>query len=302
MHIKRTALAGCAIAGSVPSSGLLPWEEAAIHCIPEGELAAWMMELGRTVVEHRGRFWTAKRRGLYQPVHPLAALRADEATAPAWACWGFRTRLSAPDAAAANGTMPVHLLREPGGYNWARLSPDRRRKIRRAFETIEVVALARADILLDQGYDIARGAQLLTPGVDVPNAAMFRRWVNSHFAPRRGLILAGLRRGQLLGFCSLWSVEGATYQDKLFVGSEGRARNLVLCLFHASATIARQHAQTRELMNGFHLRESPGLCAFKRGLGLEVVHLPTRTWLAPLAEPLLRRLRPDACYRFTGRA
>ncbi len=117
----------------------------------------------------------------------------------------------------------------------------------------------------------------------------------------RALALAAVRGGELLAFSLSHAVDGTAYQDALFVGAEGRRLNLALSLFHLLALAARASPGVGELMNGQHAREDPGLDAFKRGLGLEVVAVPARVRVLAPAGALLRRLRPDAHYRLTGR-
>ena len=84
------------------------------------------------------------------------------------------------------------------------------------------------------------------------------------------------------------------------MGAEGRRLGLALSLFHLLALAARGSPGVRELMNGQHAREDPGLDAFKRGLGLEVVAVPARVRVLPPFGAALRLLRPHAHYRLTG--
>jgi hypothetical protein len=275
------------------------WQDAVLPRQTEAGAAAWLREQGRVVVEHKGRYWVTVVPGFYQAVHLLARFRADEATCPSPWSWGFRARLAPEEAAAANATVSVHLLPDLAGYCAARLSSERRRKLRKGLSELDVVALRAPDILLEQGYGVALEAKGFSPGLRLAGPAAFRRWIMSYFAPERGLIVAGLEGGRLLGFCTNFAIDGTAYQDMLYVGAEGRRRHLALCLFHCSASIAGRDASVGELMNGLHMRERPGVSAFKRGLGLEVVCLPTRVWIAPLFKPLLRRSHPEA-YRRLG--
>jgi hypothetical protein len=72
-------------------------------------------------------------------------------------------------------------------------------------------------------------------------------------------------------------------------------------VFHAAATIASRTPGVHAFVDGQHARENQGLCDFKRSLGLELVRVPARVWLAPAAGLVLRRVRPHAHYRLTGR-
>jgi hypothetical protein len=227
--------------------------------LTEAEAAAWQQEQGRDIVQHKGRYWARTKSHFYQPIHLLAQLSADEATRPPGWSWGFRARLAPQEAASANATMPVHLLPEPHSYCATRLSADRRQKLRKGLSELDIVALQAPDILLEQGYGVALEAVALSPAMKLVEPAAFRRWVQSYFAPKRGLIVAGLKQGRLLGFCTNLAIDGAAYQEMLYVGAEGRRHHLTLCLFHSTASIVSRCAGIRELMNGLHLRERPSV-------------------------------------------
>jgi hypothetical protein len=279
----------------------LPWEKAHLPMLDEARYAAWERELGRQVIEHRGRFWASLKRGFFQPVHLLARLSWQEATRPSALCWGFRARIDEADAWRADAGVPVHLLPEPESYDIARLAPRRRSQVRRALREVDVVALQAPGLLLEQGYRIAAEQHARTPEVPLPDPAAFRRWVESYFTPRRGLALAGLRQDRLLGFALAAAVDGAAYYQWVFVGDEGMPFNLSLGLFHAFASLAKGCAGIREVVNSLHAREDESLTEFKRRQGLEVVSLPARAWLAPGLERGLRYLEPHKAYRLTGR-
>jgi len=283
------------------TDAFVPWTEGVLRPLTEIDVARWMADLGFRIVEHHGRFWLALKPGFYQPVHPLAELSAEQATAPVFACWGIRARLANTDAAFANAQMPVYMLPDLAGCNLGRLSAKRRNQVRKVEKTIDLVAVTTPDILLDQGYAVAREAQALNPSNTVPGEAAYRRWIISHFKDQRALILAGLYQGRLLGFSTNWMADGVFYQDKLYVGREGRARDLAMGLNYVCTMIAARHPQARELMCGRDLPQNPGIAEFKRSMGLRVVHLPARVELAPLVGPLLRSLRPHTYYRLTGR-
>jgi hypothetical protein len=55
------------------------------------------------------------------------------------------------------------------------------------------------------------------------------------------------------------------------------------------------------LVHGLHAREDEGLCRYKAWLGLPVERMPSRVVMLPGLGPLIRRRKPDAYYRLTGR-
>jgi hypothetical protein len=99
---------------------------------------------------------------------------------------------------------------------------DRRQKLRKGPSELKIVVLQTADLLLEQGYELVCEAAALSPGLNLPAPTDVRRWVISYFAPMRGLIVAGLKEGRLLGFCTTVAMDGAAYQEMLHVGVEGR--------------------------------------------------------------------------------
>ncbi len=301
-QLRRVGLNCKARASVRPSStsGLEPWGEAALPHLREVELAQWREELGGRVVERRGRFWLQVSRGFFKPVSPFAPLRASEVGPPTRLSWGFQACLASEEAHAANATLPVHLYPDLARYGLERMGGERRRKLRRAMAEIDLAVVREPDILFDEGYAVACEANACSPGNPLAPEPAYRRWIVSHLPHRRGLVLAGLRHGRLLGFCTNWAAGGVAYQDVLYVGEEGRRRGLAACLFHATATLAARAPAVTTLANGLHLREQPGVTAFKASLGLELRALPARVWFAPMTEPLVRHLRPNAHYRLRG--
>jgi hypothetical protein len=281
------------------SAGARPWEAASLPVLGEPALAAWRRALGRHVVEHRGRFWEMIAPGFFQPVHLLARLDRAEATRPSPWCWGFRARLD-PPAAGAEASLPVHLLPDPGGYEISRLSRKRRQLLRKSLREVDLVALDAPDLLIDQGYGLVRQDSARKAAIRLPDAATFRRLVETSLTPRRALVLAALRGSRLLGFSICRAVDGAADQWQIGVGDAGRAQHLGLSLFHAFASVAARTPGIVEVMNGLHAREDPGLDEFKAGQGLVVAHLPARAWLLPGAAALLRRWDSHRFYRLTG--
>ena len=288
------------IGGTATSSAPQHWEEARIPVLGEAAFAAWQEELGHHVIEHRGRYWVEVGRGFFQPIHPLARLRRDEATRPTRRCWGFRARLAHEDELHADASIPVHLLPDPQSYGLQRLSGRRRRYVRVSLRDFDIVVLASPDIVLDQGYRLAEEAHAHNRNSVLPAPGAFRRKVESHFVPGRGVALAALRHDSLLGFTLIYAVDGMAYEHSGRIGREGLERNVRLCMFHVVASIVQRSAGIGELMNGFHAPEAESLCAFKHDQGCEVVQLPARAWFAPLIEPVLRRMRPHTHYRLAG--
>lgn len=277
------------------------WDTATLPVLTEPDFARWQERLGKRVVEHLGRFWTVPVTGFMQPVHLLAKLRPEEATQPARACWGFRARL-ADGEAGANGSIAVHVTPDLDGYGLDRLSRQRRKEIRRCLRRFDVVALRTPDLLLDQGYSIARQAGLRQPRLALADPAAFRLRAESQLGERLGMSLAVLDRGRLLAFSLCHAVDGVAYSDGTYVADEVADAHIPLTLFHLLNTIASRTPGVAEVMNGQHARENIGLCAFKATQGLVVAQLPARVWIAAPMAAGLQFLQRDKFYRLTGAA
>lgn len=281
--------------------GAISWEDACLPVLSEAECGQWHEARGRRVVEHRGRLWVGSRRCFFQPVHHLAQLTESEATRPARSCLGFRARLAEEARQWANCSLPAHTFPDPHTYGLARLRPTPRRQVRQGLRAVDIVALDTPDLILDQGYTVAAQAHARDRGIELPGRAAFRNNILSFFSPRRGLILAAVQGQRLLGFSLTYAVDTAAYHDMVYVTGEGLANRVPVCLFHAFATLVSRQPQLRELMHGVHVRDDPGLCEFKRRIGLVVTPLPARAWFLTGLDSLLRRTEPERYYQVTGR-
>lgn len=280
---------------------MVDWQEARLPVMDEAGCATWQEARGVRVVEHRGRYWMESAPGFFQPVHHLARLTADEASRPSRRCLGFRAVLAEPCLPEANGCMPAHLYPEPQHHTLERFSGTQRRQIRQGLRSFDLVALREPDLLLDQGLAVAQEARARNPGIPLPHAAAFHRSVLAYVEPPQGLVLAAMRGKRLLGFALCYAVDQAVYHDLVYVGDEGLRDRAPICLFHALATISARNPRLLELMHGLHVRANPGLCEYKRRLGIEVRPVPARCWMVPGLAPLLRAVAPCRHYRLTGR-
>ena len=75
---------------------------AMFKALTEAELAERRREDGARVIQHGGHYWEqVGAPGFYEPVHLLARLTPEEATAPTPLSWGYRAALRAEAAGAA---------------------------------------------------------------------------------------------------------------------------------------------------------------------------------------------------------
>ena len=205
------------------------------------------------------------------------------------------------DELLANARLPFHLMDDLPGYTVNRLTPDRRRLVRKCLRDVDVIAMNTPDLLLEQGYYIVREAHERNPGIPFPKPASFKRLIISYFEPPRGLVIAALRGQELLGFSLNYAAESTAYCHQMWIGNQAANSALALCLCHVITTVVQDNPTIVELANGLHLRENAGLTAFKRRIGFDLKPMPARVWLAPGADYFLQALHPHRRYRLTGR-
>lgn len=266
----------------------------------EQELATWLAERGMNVVCHNGRYWRETYPGFFAACHPLARMSEGEATRPTPFCWGFRSSLRDADAGTANGSVPLHLLTDIANYTWQTRSPRCRNKLRNLRKQVDIVALHKPDLLLDQGYNILYSAHARNSYGKVPKRSDYQKNIERYYASGRGLVLGGLVDGKLAGYLTSYAIGTTAYVDELFLDSRYLNTNISLGLFFDWMQICRRTVAIREVVHGLHAREAVGLCRHKIDLGLQVVHIPARIWFAPFADAVVKKLRPHVYYRLTG--
>jgi hypothetical protein len=269
--------------------------------LSEEELADWQILRGVRVTRHNGRFWFVKPPGFYHALHRMARMTAEEAKRPPGFCWGCRVTLCDSDAEAANATMPMHVLANPEGFSLESLSSRRRNKVRNCLKRVQMVAIDKPDLLLEQGYEVALSAWLRTRYGEVSSPEKYRWDVERFFSQKKGLVLGGLVEGKLGGYLTSFAVGPTAYIESINLATEYLSTNISTGLFFEWMKICQKSKNIREVVNGIHTPENPTLCQYKEGLGFSVVHVPARIWFAPLAGALIKRLRPLAYYRLTGK-
>jgi hypothetical protein len=251
-------------------------------------------------IAHAGHYWADPIPGFYTPLHALVRLDAAESIPPRRPRWGFRAALSDRAAASANGTLPVHLLREVESYDTGRLSSNRRKHLRQCYRRTRLVVLDDGDLLREQGYAVVQSARTRTGYGALPSRESYLSGLDAYARSRDRLVLAGLIGDDLGGYVSGYAVEGTAYLENLFVSTEALTTNITLGLLHEFVLACRRSGSIHEVVNGLHAREDPALDTFKEGIGFPVVHLPSMVRINGLARAVLRRRYPDKLYRLEG--
>lgn len=142
--------------------------EAVILSMNEEAAADWYRQQGMQIFYHQGHYWKQTKFGFYEPINLLARLTVKQATCPKKIHLGFRASLCEADAAAANGSIPIHLLSDVEGYNLQSLSANRRNHLKRCHKRAKILQLLSPELLEEQGYEVFYSATIRFGGKVIP--------------------------------------------------------------------------------------------------------------------------------------
>lgn len=268
----------------------------------EEEFADWNQMQGIKVIQHQGHYWKKTVLGFYEPLHWIARLSAGQATCPSPLAWGFRAALRDEDAAAANGSVPVHLLSNLTEYGLHSISANRRHHLRQCRKKVKIFELTGAALLQAQGYEVVLSATKRTEYLKAPSKTEYIASLSNYVVPGQRLVLAGLIGDKLGGYISGFAVNGTAYFEHLYIATEAITTNINLGLVFEFIFIqaCQRSGTVRELVNGLHSPEDEKLCIYKQGLGFCVKHIPAKVQINPIIGELIRRRYPYKYYRLTG--
>ena len=275
--------------------------EAVLISMTEAELANRQCEQGAHVVCHRGRYWRETRPGFYEPSHRMARLSAEQATRPvSLLCWGFRGALCEDDVAAANGSMPIHLLSNVEGYDLHSFRSKRRFHIRKCRKLVKIVELTGPALLQEQGYEVVLSAQKRTAYKKALSREDYLADIADHTTPGRRLILAGLIGAKLGGYITGHAVSGTAYIDSVHLATEALPTSIGSGLVFEVVQVWRRSGEIREIVYGQHTPEDRALCVFKEEMGFSVKHVPTKVCMNSIIRKFICWRSPHVYYRLTG--
>lgn len=275
--------------------------EAVLTSMTEAEFANWQRQEGIRVIQHRGRYWKETVFGFWEPLHWIARLSESEATSPTPFAWGFRAALQDSNAAAANGSVPVHLLTDLENYASKCLSSNRRHHLRQCQKKVKIFQLTEPTLLQEQGYEVIISAAQRTGYITVPPKEEYLASLKNYVHPKR-LILVGLVGGKLGGYITGYAISGTAYFESLYIATEAITTNINLGLVFEFIQACHRSGTIRELVNGLHTPEDKSLCTFKAGIGFPVKYIPAKVKINPIAKQLIHWRYPDKYYRLTGEA
>jgi hypothetical protein len=275
----------------------------AIRPFTEDELAVFLAGEGVATTLSKGRYWRRAAPGFWVGLHWLARFRAEEIARPRLACWAYRAGLTDEDAGLANASIPIYLVRDAAAYGEGSLS-SRTARYMRAFrkDDIRIVRLTDSLLMDQQGFEVYRSWSLRTKDMVVQESqkdgylAKMRRRIESP----SWMVLAGIRGDTLLGYMASWAVDGAAYLNALHVRSESLDTHLSAALYFESIRAYGASGLVQEVTCGLQEPEHASLGQFKTRVGFELVSIPARFWMHPLAGLVVRRRLPEKYFRLTG--
>jgi hypothetical protein len=233
-------------------------------------------------------------------VHWLARLSADEVARPARFCWGFRAALSDQAAAAANSTMPIHILPDVHQFELSMIPGSSRNKYRKCRRLARIGRLRDPGWLEAQGYDVVVSACRRTGHINPPSPSQYETNLEQYATDPRRVILAGIVDGRLAGYVTGYAVETVAYMENLYIHSDFLPTHVGTGLYLDFIEICRRCPEICTVVGGLHSIENTNLCRFKERMGFSVCQVPTIAWIARPVAWLLRWRYPHKFYRLTG--
>lgn len=268
--------------------------------ISESALAEMRRQWGDKIVFAHGHYWAMTSPGFYRATHWLARLPVADAVRPGRLCWGFHTTISSADAHRSNGFLPLHVLSDLQHYDIQSLSSRRRTKVRSCYKQVEFVEICRPEPLFEEGYRVIQSAQDRTEHRQWNSQKRFQKYIRSFFEKAHGKIIAGLVEGRIKGLACCFAVGSTAYLHTVDIASDALKTNIGTGLLYEVAQIAKRSGFINELVNSPHTPEKPSLSEHKIGMGFDLVLVPSRVWLLPPSNLLVRLVKPHAFYRLTG--
>jgi hypothetical protein len=267
----------------------------------EAEAAAWWGARGLKVVLHRGRFWKRTQPGFYEPVHWMARLSADEASAPSRLHWGFRATLDPAHGSSANASFALHLLSDVEGYTLDRFRSNRRYQIRKAQRGARYHVLNEVRLLHEQGYAVYRSSRQRIGSSVLSEADYHRRLDDLLLGPGlRHTVVVGLVHGRLAAYLAAYAVAGTAYLESIHLATEFMNTGVGNGLIYEFVQSCRASGVIRQVVYGPHVPGAEALTVFKVSMGFPICRIPSRIWLAPFMRAVVRWRDEHAYYMITG--
>ncbi|MBN1458139.1 MAG: GNAT family N-acetyltransferase [Armatimonadetes bacterium] len=273
--------------------------EATLVVCSETERAE-MLRREELVVERHGRYWRRVRPGVFEPVHYLACMSADEIGRPTPTCWAWKAALKPDHISHANGFIPVHLVEDVRSYGPASMERRKREELKKCRRLIRFVHITDSKILRADGWKVVLSTAARAPFTIAKTEREYQAWADREASDRRTVIVGGLRDNLLVGFMTAYAVEDTGYLHGLMVSKEHLSTGVSTGLYHEMMQLFKRIAGIKQVSASYHIPEDRGLCTYKARIGLPLAYIPSRFSLRPPVGQMLRMVRPGTYYRFSG--
>jgi len=181
------------------------------------------------------------------------------------------------------------------------VAPNNRSQLRKCRETVRLVQIREPRVLLEEGWPIFKSnAQRLGRFADI-TPERYLAGVERLVKNPGQLVVGAFVRDKLVAYCHNYAVGDVAYFDELHVAPGARPLHVSSLMYYEVAQAYRRSGKVTTVCCGPHLPERPGLSDYKTRMGCTLVYFPAY-FQAPVAVHLyLRRFRPLAYYRLTGR-
>ncbi len=266
------------------------------------EFAEWKRSLGQKIFYKNGIYWEELKTGFFQPIHLLMRLNKSQFTPPSPLYWGTRYGLIEEEKNDANGSILYHTFPDFKTIGLHSFSKNRRKNIRKCFNTAEIIEIRDGQFLKDQGYDVVYSSLCRTRHRKIPQRDAYLKgctaYVNNGDNSR--MVLAGLVDGKLGGYLEICSVGGIVYVQTLYMATEAMKYCICSGLFYTVYMICQKSETVTEIVFGQPVTDDDNLNVFKKSMGQIIKSIPARYKIIFPIKPILKLKYPDKYYRLTG--
>ncbi|MBN2411466.1 hypothetical protein JXQ31_07220 [candidate division KSB1 bacterium] len=266
------------------------------------EFAEWKRSLGQKIIYKNGIYWEELRAGFFQPIHLLMRLNKSQIKTPAPLYWGIRSGLNEEEKNDANGSILYHTFPDFKTFGFHSFSKNRRKNIRKCFNTAEIIEVRDGQLLKDQGYDVVYSSLSRTRHRKIPQRDAYLKGCTAYInnGDNSRMVLAGLVNGKLGGYLEICSVEGIVYVQTLFMATDAMKYCISAGLFYTIYMICQKSESVTEMAIGQPVTDDDNLNVFKKSMGQIVKSIPAWYKIIFPIKPILKLKYPDKYYRLTG--
>jgi hypothetical protein len=248
-----------------------------------------------------GIWWYQVKPGFCWPVDLYAAIDPSR-TCPSWSRSFIGYQFLAPDSAQANCSLVVNTLQNLPEYGPARLSKDRRKKIRKGLKLCQIEILTKPEDLVFEACraiwaDLSRRTGWKRP---LARSIFHNQWRLLLQCPGTTILLArDAETGQIVGFYIVKVIGDTAYGDTISVPTDKLTLNVNDALRYSFLINAGKIPGIRRACAAIRSTLS-GLETFKSSIGFTAEPYPAHLVLRPGVTVLMKTLFRKQYDRMTG--